>query len=123
MLKAIIFVGMGGFMGSVGRYMISHWLLKFNHQFPTGTLLVNLAGSFLIGLIIASSLKQSELWRLLLVTGFCGGFTTFSAFSLENLRMLQEGQVLSAIQYIVISLIGGLFLAFLGYALGTKLLT
>jgi CrcB protein len=123
MLKAILFVGMGGFIGSVGRYMISHWLLKFNHQFPTGTLLVNLTGSFLIGLIIASSLKQSELWRLLLVTGFCGGFTTFSAFSLENLRMLQEGQVLSAIQYIVTSLIGGLFLAFLGYALGTKLLT
>ena len=123
MIKAILYVGMGGFIGSVGRYLISYWLLRYNHQFPSGTLLVNLLGSFLIGLILASSLKNSESWRLLMVTGFCGGFTTFSAFSLENLKMLQDGQWIPAVQYILTSLIGGLFLAFLGYALSTKMLS
>lgn len=123
MIKAILYVGMGGFIGSVGRYLISYWLLRYNHQFPSGTLLVNLLGSFLIGLILASSLKNSESWRLLMVTGFCGGFTTFSAFSIENLKMLQDGQWIPAVQYILTSLIGGLFLAFLGYALSTKMLS
>lgn len=121
MIKAILYVGLGGFAGSVCRYLISLTLAKMNHQLPSGTLLANLIGSFLIGFIIASSLRQNDNWKLLLVTGFCGGFTTFSAFSLENLKLIQEGLFTTALQYIAVSLVGGLLLVFLGYSLGTKL--
>lgn len=121
MIKAILYVGLGGFVGSVGRYLIAVGLAKLDHQFPSGTLVANLIGSFLIGFIIASSLRQSDSWKLLLVSGFCGGFTTFSAFSLENLKLIQDGMFVNAIQYIAMSLIGGLLLVFLGYTFGTKL--
>jgi CrcB protein len=108
-------------VGTVGRYLASNWLSRVEWNTPIATLFVNLVGSFLIGLIIASSVRNSDSWRLLLVTGFCGGFTTFSTFSLENLRLIEQGLFLTAAQYMVMSLAGGLVFVFLGYTIGTKL--
>ena len=121
MLKSILLVGLGGFIGSVGRYLVAVWLMKIDWQTPVATLFVNVLGSLLIGLIIASSVRNMDNLRLLLVTGFCGGFTTFSTFSLENLKLIEQGYYATSIQYILISLLGGLLFVFLGYLAGTKL--
>jgi CrcB protein len=121
MLKSILLVGLGGFIGSVGRYLVAVWLMKIDWQTPVATLFVNVLGSLLIGLIIASSVRNMDNLRLLLVTGFCGGFTTFSTFSLENLKLIEQGYYATSIQYILMSLLGGLLFVFLGYLAGTKL--
>ena len=121
MLKSILLVGLGGFIGSVGRYLVAVWLMKIDWQTPVATLFVNVLGSLLIGLIIASSVRNMDNLRLLLVTGFCGGFTTFSTFSLENLKLIEQGYYATSTQYILMSLLGGLLFVFLGYLAGTKL--
>lgn len=94
MLKNLLLVALGGGAGSALRFLFSIW---FRHQsFPLATLLVNIIGSFMIGLVIAVSLRSSSFdsnWRLLLATGLCGGFTTFSAFSAEGLQILQQGRI------------------------------
>lgn len=114
-------VGIGGMIGSIGRYLISIWLIRPADHLPFGTLMVNLLGSLLIGFLIALGARQSETWRLLLVTGFCGGFTTFSTFSLENLKLIQLGNTSLFIQYTLISILGGLACVYIGYLSGTKL--
>ena len=121
MLKSLLLVGLGGFIGSVGRYLVAVWLMKIDWQTPIATLFVNVLGSFLIGLIIASSVRNTDNLRLLLITGFCGGFTTFSTFSFENLKLIEQGYYATSIQYILMSLLGGLLFVFLGYWAGTKL--
>ena len=121
MIKSVLLVGLGGMIGSIGRYLFSLWLIRPADHIPAGTLLVNLLGSLLIGFLIAFCARQSDTWRLLLITGFCGGFTTFSTFSLENLKMLQLGNISLFAQYTLISLIGGLGCAYIGYVTGTKL--
>ena len=89
-MKNILLVGIGGMLGSVLRYLAA--LLIKQGSFPLATLSVNIMGSLLIGAIMGWSVKQpdAEYWRLLLATGICGGFTTFSAFAWENLQMLQQ---------------------------------
>ncbi len=118
MLKNFILVGLGGAAGSVLRYAVS--LLIMNRVFPLATLLVNIAGSFLIGLILASGIKNENFagnWKLFLATGVCGGFTTFSAFSAENLQLLQSGKTTLSLVYITISIVTGIFAAWLGFKL------
>ncbi|MFC7392727.1 fluoride efflux transporter CrcB [Scopulibacillus cellulosilyticus] len=109
----IFWVGVGGFFGAISRYWVSS---KFNKKgkssFPYGTLLVNLIGSFLLGLISASRLASS--WQLLLGTGFMGAFTTFSTFKLENIQMHLKRQKGVLITYLAVSYIGGILLAFAG---------
>jgi fluoride exporter len=120
MLKNFILVGLGGATGSMLRYAVS--LLLVNRVFPLATLLVNVAGSFLIGLILALGIKNESFagnWKLFLATGICGGFTTFSAFSAENLQLLQNGKPLVSLLYIAVSIVAGIFAAFLGYKLVT----
>ena len=115
MIKNILLVGMGGFMGAAARYIIQCFI-KTNQPFYT-TLLINIIGSFLIGIIIAYSLKNAALnnhWKLFLATGICGGFTTFSTFSMENYHLLIEGKYLSALIYITLSIILGVAAVFLG---------
>ena len=93
MIKNFILIGVGGALGSMLRYLFS--LLIQHKQLPWATLLVNIIGSFIIGIVVAESLKNeifANNWRLFLATGICGGFTTFSAFSLENLQLLQNGK-------------------------------
>lgn len=112
MLKNIVMVALGGSAGSVLRYLCQRWVYQFYpHPFPWGTLIVNVAGCFLIGVFYSMSEKSSVLtpeWRLLLTTGFCGGFTTFSAFAFENLTLLRSGDVTYFILYILISVVLGI---------------
>jgi CrcB protein len=108
-------IALGGAAGSVLRYSLQS-VFRLS-AFPTGTLLVNLAGSFLIGLCAALAERGMPWLRPWVMTGFLGGFTTFSAFSLENFRMIREGQTGTALIYAVVSVGGGVALAFAGYAL------
>lgn len=99
-----LIVGLGGFLGSVFRYMISQTISKDSSLFPISTFSVNLAGSLLIGVFYGLSQgKISEEVRLFATVGFCGGFTTFSAFALENLRLLQSGSYFIFFAYILLS--------------------
>ncbi len=96
MLKQLLWVALGGGLGTAARYAIQKSiLLKWNPGFPWGTFIVNISGCFLIGILWALSLKSnlfSDSMKLFLMTGVCGGYTTFSAFSLENISLLKEGK-------------------------------
>lgn len=98
-----IFVALGGALGAMLRYAIS--LLPFRGSFPTATLLANLLGALLIGFLVGTAGRRavSAPTMLLLKTGLCGGFTTFSTFSLESLTMVQKGNTPLAILYMVLS--------------------
>ena len=118
MIKNILLIGLGGGIGSMCRYTVS--LLLVNKSFPVATLLINISGSFIIGLVAAYALKNEWFaanWKLFLATGICGGFTTFSAFSLENLQLVQQGKYLWALLYIAASIVLGLMATFFGYKL------
>jgi len=122
-MKEIILVFLGGGLGSTIRFILNK--LIPNDSFPFSTLIVNLIGSFLIGLIISYLIKNNMLksdYFLLLVVGICGGLTTFSAFSLENLNMIKSNEVFNSIIYILISVSFCIILSYLGYTLMNKIL-
>jgi CrcB protein len=113
----MLLVGLGGGVGSMLRYLGTHGLYKLIEKpFPFGTLFVNILGCFLAGLVSGLLLKMGgdERIRLLLMVGFCGGFTTFSAFAHENMSMIQSGNYLGALLYITLSVITGLVAVWLG---------
>ena len=95
MIKNLVLVALGGGIGSVARYLCQKWFAENAvHPFPWATFFVNLLGCLLIGIIYAMAERSSLLTpqtRLLLITGFCGGFTTFSAFSFQTLDLLRSG--------------------------------
>jgi len=106
-----LFVGIGGFIGSVCRYLIGLIPVSENTEFPIKTLCVNVIGSFLIGLIAFSVQGGKNIdprMVLLLKVGICGGFTTFSTFSLETFGLFQKGATLTAAIYIICSVLLGL---------------
>ena len=118
MLKQFMLVGLGGGVGAMMRYG-SNLLFKSQFIFAS-TLLVNVVGSFALGALLAYGLSRSVApanWMLFLGTGLCGGFTTFSAFSVENIILMQEGKFSTAVAYILISIILGILAAFAGYKL------
>ena len=119
MIKQILLIGTGGFIGSVARYFVSKLNLYFHFlDIPIGTLTVNVVGSFLIGFLTGISDKSTILsadLRLLLMVGLCGGFTTFSTFSSENLMLMHTGQFLSVLIYTGISIFLGFTAVYLGY--------
>lgn len=119
MLKTILLVGAGGFVGSVARYFVSKLTLYIDFlSIPVGTLIVNVLGSFLIGLLIGISEKSTLLThdlRLLLMVGLCGGFTTFSTFTSENMVLMQSGQYLSVFLYTGLSIFLGFLAVYLGF--------
>ena len=121
MLKSILLVGIGSFFGGALRYAVSLIMKNITSQiFPWATLSVNLIGCFLLGLIFALFGKYDTVNStlcLLLATGFCGGFTTFSTFANESLQMLQCGNILGFACYVLASLILGIALVALGYYL------
>ena len=125
MIKNLLLVGLGGGIGSIARYLCQKWFSEsYPHPFPWGTFLVNLCGCFLIGVFYAATEKTSVLsppTRLLLITGFCGGFTTFSTFAFENMSLLRSGDILYFSVYIVASVVLGIAGVFGGIAI-TKLL-
>ena len=125
MIKNLLLIGAGGFIGSVARYLLSrlntqvHWL-----SIPLGTLTVNVLGSLLIGFLIGISEKSPVMTfelRMFLMVGLCGGFTTFSSFTGENLMLMRNGQFLPLFLYTGLSILLGFTAVYLGY-MSTRLL-
>ncbi len=118
MIKTILLVGTGGFLGSVSRFLASRFMqMSFPSAFPYGTFLVNITGCLLIGLIYGFSERSSLLtteWKLFLAVGFCGGFTTFSTFANENLALLRDGEFFYFILYTGLSVFLSITATFLG---------
>ncbi len=117
MWKSIVAISVGGSLGSLLRW----WLgMQLNAHFPTvppGTLTANLIGGYIIGLAVAffgTYTALSPEWRLLVITGFCGGLTTFSTFSAEITALLQQGRVLWALAAATIHLMGSILMTFAG---------
>ena len=117
MIARFLWVGLGGAIGAIFRYVIS--LIPWKGGFPVLTLVTNLAGAVLIGVVVSLAAKREAgpYAVLFLKTGVCGGFTTFSTFSLESLRMLEQGQKAAALLYILLSVAG----CIVGVWLGEKL--
>ena len=118
MLKNILLVGFGGGLGSIFRYLIG-LLISYKH-FPYATLTVNVVGSFFIGVAMAIISKQTqtvEHWHLILVTGFLGGFTTFSAFSWNSLQLIHQQQFIAAFIYVLSTFLLTFAAVFVGYLL------
>ena len=114
MIRALFCVGLGGAAGSVARYLLSTWTLGGQTilGFPAGTFVVNAAGSLLIGILLQTLTSSTAGW--LLITGFCGGFTTFSTFVQESSLMLGNGNIVHFVLYPTISFGLGLLAAYLG---------
>jgi CrcB protein len=109
MIKTIILVGLGGAIGSILRYLSGWFASKyFQGSFPISTLVINILGSLLIGVfigVLAKYYPENHPLKFLLIIGFCGGFTTFSSFAVENYNLFQNQQQFSAYIYIITSVI------------------
>ena len=117
-------VAAGGILGSVARYLAS-LLIPAVSGFPFATLFVNITGSFIIGLYSALTAPDGRLFagtrqRQFVMTGFCGGYTTFSAFSLETIRLLGSGRTRTALLYIAVSVVTWLVAVWLGHVLAGR---
>lgn len=124
-MQSLFLVMAGGAVGSGARYLTGRWMLAaFGPGFPWGTLSVNLLGGLLMGALVgvlARVAVPGEHWRLLLAVGLLGGFTTFSAFSLDSVTMLQRGDFGLALLYVLVSVIGSIVALFAGLSLSRAL--
>ena len=118
MIKTLLLVGTGGFLGSISRFLASRFIQNnFPSSFPYGTFFVNITGCFLIGLIYGLSEKGPFInsgWKMFLAAGFCGGFTTFSTFANENLALLRDGDLFHFMVYTALSVFLGIGATFSG---------
>ena len=124
MMKNFLLVFIGGGFGSGLRYLIGKYLNSSLGSFPIGTFTVNIIGSLLIGLILGYAAKENSLSQnqvLLLATGFCGGFTTFSAFAQESFQMLKTGDIMQFSIYTIGSIVVGLIAVFIGIYIAKNL--
>lgn len=121
-MKHLFLVALGGGIGASMRYMVGVASLRsFGPAFPYGTMIVNLLGSFIMGVMIVAIARRfdaSASLQLFLATGILGGFTTFSAFSLDALNLLEKGATNAAFAYIALSVAGALLACFLGLIIG-----
>ena len=112
LLKNLLLVGLGGGLGSMVRFLCQKYVYEWHpHHFPFGTFIVNIAGCFLIGIFYALADREQWLspqWRVLLTTGFCGGFTTFSSFAFENISLLKHGEIGYLLLYTLGSVVLGI---------------
>lgn len=121
MIKQVLLVGLGGGIGSILRYLTSVLTAKYySGAFPLPTLAANAVGCLLIGLLLGAlgqHIQANQELKLLFITGFCGGYTTFSAFAAENINLMQHQQYGAAMLYIGLSVFTGLLGVWLGLAL------
>lgn len=121
-----LWVGLGGFAGANARYIVGRWMIgRFGEAFPIGTMLINVTGSLLIGFVMALLLGKASLadptWRLLLIVGILGGYTTFSAFAAESVRLLEDGRIAAALTYIAGTNLLGILACMIGLGAGRAL--
>ena len=123
MLKYVA-VGVGGFLGAIARYALGTYIGgRYGLRFPLGTFIINVSGSFLIGLILTllARTTASAYWRYLIPIGFIGAYTTFSTFEYETLRAIQEGQLMTGFLNVALSLVVGFIAVWVGAKLGRVL--
>ena len=123
-MKSFILVFLGGGLGSGLRYLVAITMNQYSKVLPFGTFTVNMLGCLLIGLVLGYVQKENTLTSnqtLLLATGFCGGFTTFSAFASENLELIRNGELFNFSIYAIGSVFLGIVLILIGYLLVNKL--
>lgn len=120
-MKQILILGSGGFIGTLLRYWVQIFFVRqFSILFPIGTFIVNITGCLAIGLLYGIANRHNWLsteWRLFLITGFCGGYTTFSAFAFEGVSMLKQGHWMPFLLYTLLSVMVGVLATMVGYAL------
>lgn len=118
MMKTFLMIGIGGGIGSMLRYCVQLYAGRYLTQnFPVGTLLVNISGCLLIGIFYGLSIKNTAItpdWRLFLITGLCGGYTTFSSFSFESISLFRQGNYAYFLLYTSLSFVLGLSATVLG---------
>lgn len=121
MIKNVLLVGLGGGIGSMARYLCQKWFAaNYASSFPWGTFTVNIIGCLTIGIFWGLSFKSfssNESWKLFLMTGLCGGFTTFSAFTLEGVGLLKEQKLALFFSYVAASVLLGLLATYIGMRL------
>lgn len=119
----VLLVALGGGIGSVTRYLVGGWFAnRMGPGFPYGTAVINITASFIIGLFLAFAQERAWLspyWRLFVAVGFVGGYSTFSTFEYESVRLLQDGELLLGAIYLVGSVATGAFSAIAGIAVGS----
>tara|TARA_Y100000768_G_scaffold16780_1_gene11694 strand:- start:566 stop:937 length:372 start_codon:yes stop_codon:yes gene_type:complete len=123
-MKSFLLVFLGGGLGSGLRYLVTIAMNQYSKVLPFGTFAVNMIGCLLIGLVLGYAQKENTLTSnqtLLLATGFCGGFTTFSAFASENLELIRNGELFNFSIYAIGSVFIGMLLILIGYLLVNKL--
>ncbi len=120
-MRTLLLIGVGGMFGSIARYLTSQLFNRyFSDPLPIGTLVVNIVGAFLVGVIIGLGERYrwfTEPWHFFLAVGFCGSFTTYSTFAYENYTLIKQGHISTLFFYISISLVVGTLLAWAGYML------
>ena len=122
-MKSFILVFLGGGLGSGLRYLVTTAMNQYSKVFPFGTFTVNMLGCLLIGLILGYAQKENTLTSnqtLLLATGFCGGFTTFSAFANENLELIKNGEIFNFSVYTIGSVLIGILTVYIGFYLTNR---
>lgn len=114
-MKELLIIGIGGFIGAILRYTISG-IIPAKFGLPTGTFIVNLIGSFIVGFVMYSStvIDISPEYRLLIITGFCGALTTFSTFSYETFSLMENNEYIKFLTNIFINIMGCLIMVYVG---------
>lgn len=125
-MRDTLWIALGGALGSTARYWIALWALPISRQLPAGTILINIVGSFVIGFVGTLTLENGrfplpETARLFLMVGFCGGFTTFSSFSLQTLDLLRNGALDRALVNVVVSVVLCLGAVAAGHGIASQL--
>jgi fluoride exporter len=122
----LLYIAIGSALGGVSRYLFGGFVQRLvDTTFPAGTLVINITGSFLLGLILRYAVETPTLTpevRAFLTVGFCGGYTTFSTFSYETLELLRDGEWMRASVYVAASVLLSLLGTFIGFALARELI-